>query len=342
MLINFARIYEKLFKSFSIYGDTNVVKELEENGIPYLMIIKRSWIFGLIISRILVVIFIIMLMNCYLVYKNFGNNTVTYVIIGILVFNILFWIYSVWSYLMRFKKIYGEKNIILKIKDLEEKLTKGDIAFERFFNQTIFNYILLFLITIYIVSNFIITGKVLKEGFWALANIALFIIQIFLASGMKKRFIDMQMDFNIITPKRVLFYNQSGMLMESQSIETRKIKTITCSYPNFIFSFFNLGNLAVSTEGDETARKEFSMFYVSSPVETVEEINSLIKEQFMLNQYLKQILKNLGTDICEWKNPENIAKIKMFLEEHGAQIKNDFNNGGDRIKKEIEEIYNIK
>lgn len=340
-MISFSKIYEAIFKSFKVDWDANVIKELEWNWINHLMIIKRSWIFWILLCRRLFVISIIAGINCYLLYLNFWDNTTTYVIISLLALNILYWIFSIIIYLTRFKKIFWNTNEIIEIWTLKEKLSKWARAFERFFNQTILNYFILIWIWIFILYTFIFWLVTTESGFWWLLNIILFWVQIYLSWKLKKRFTDLQMDFNVIIPWRILFYNQSWVLQNSQSIDSEKIKMIFSEYPNFISSFFDLGNIAISTEWDEADQRNFQMFYVKSPNKTVEEINKLINEWFVWSTYLEKILKKLKINQDEYKEERNLEKIKNFLDKNEIQVKKDYESWNEKVKKEIEEIYSL-
>ena len=60
---------------------------------------------------------------------------------------------------------------------------------------------------------------------------------------------DLEMDYNIVVPGKIIFVNQSGMLSSSQAVEGEKVKTVTAKYPSFISSFFQYGTIEIMTEG---------------------------------------------------------------------------------------------
>ena len=45
---------------------------------------------------------------------------------------------------------------------------------------------------------------------------------------------DLEMDYNIVVPGKIIFVNQSGMLSSSQAVEGEKVKTVTSKYPSWI------------------------------------------------------------------------------------------------------------
>ena len=64
--------------------------------------------------------------------------------------------------------------------------------------------------------------------------------------------IDMEMDYIIVTPDEVVFYNQTGFFNRSSfSIGAGKIKSIVVEKRGLVASFFNLGKIEILTEGDD-------------------------------------------------------------------------------------------
>ena len=81
-----------------------------------------------------------------------------------------------------------------------------------------------------------------------------------------KKYIDYKMDFTIITPKEVIFYNQSGLTNRTtRIIDTDKIKTVSKSQSGFIKSFFNYGELVFLSEWDTGEHWEIQLSRVHSP-----------------------------------------------------------------------------
>ena len=76
----------------------------------------------------------------------------------------------------------------------------------------------------------------------------LLFLQWILLGKYRKRMMDLEMDYNIVTPGKILFVNQSGMLSSSQAVEGEKVKTVTAKYPGWMASFFQYGNIEIMTE----------------------------------------------------------------------------------------------
>lgn len=97
-----------------------------------------------------------MVLNAYLISLNFKSDQITaYVLIGLLVFNIGYWIISIFVYFIQFRRAYGQRGRIVETDLLKRELEDGDVAFRKFFNQTIFNYFVLILMTGFIIYEII-------------------------------------------------------------------------------------------------------------------------------------------------------------------------------------------
>ncbi len=95
----------------------------------------------------------------------------------------------------------------------------------------------------------------------------------------RKHMIDLEMDFNVVVQGKMFFINQSGVLSNTQTLESDKIKTIKSTFPNALASFFNFGNIDILTEGDQGSLGAMQMFYVTSPAKVVNSIQTLLGEK---------------------------------------------------------------
>lgn len=276
-IINFRSAYEAIFKSFNVSADTELVSKLESDWIQKMIIIKRSWFFGLFISWMFVLMFIIMIANSYLIYVNFANFTVSWILISVLIFNILYRIFSVFLYFSKFKKIYWVRSVIVDTKVIKEHLNDWDLAFSKFFNQTIFNYFILVLITLFTAYEIVFVYWFNEVGFLWWLNIILLIVQMFLSTKFKKRMLDLEMDFAVVIPWKIILYNQSNLSRDVQTINSEKIKTITSKHAKLLWSIFDFGEITILTEWDEANMWEMTLQYIACPSETVYEINELLR-----------------------------------------------------------------
>ena len=276
MIINFRRLYEALFKSFNVAADTELVNRLESDWVNKLIILKRSWLFWLFISWKFIVMFLIMLANVYLVYLNFKDPTIAWIIIWVILFNILYWILSVLIYFSKFRRIYWVRSTIVDVPTIKVKLNEWDIAFTKFFNQTIFNYFVLIWITIFIAYQIIFVLWFTELWLYWWLNIFLLLTQIYISAKFKKRMLDLEMDFAIVIPWKIMFYNQSNLTRSVQTINSEKIKTITSKHARLVWSVFNFWDITILTEWDEANMWEMNLQYIASPSDTVYEINELL------------------------------------------------------------------
>ena len=165
------------------------------------------------------------------------------------------------------------------MKNLLEELKSGDGYFVRFFDQTILNqWIILGLIGWG--GYFYLTHGNNDWNYMILVDAGLLCIQWFLLGKYRKRMMDLEMDYNIVIPGKILFVNQSGMLSSSQAVEGEKVKTVSAKYPGWLSSFFQYGTIEIMTEGDSASMTgTMPMYYVTDPNETARLIQSLLEKQ---------------------------------------------------------------
>lgn len=214
MFINFSGIVSWMFKSFDISGDTKLLKKLEKNGTRFLMIIKKHWIYSILISWRAFFVFIIACINVYLlIFSKTNPDTITISIAILLSLNVVWWLIIVVVYIRRFYKIQGNKPYIEDIYFAIEKSEHSDEAFINFFNQTVLLLVFLFGITIF--TLFTSIGGVLISGSssfsFGIINAFLLIIQLGLFYGYLNAMINQEMDFKVVIPGQILFYNQRGV-----------------------------------------------------------------------------------------------------------------------------------
>jgi hypothetical protein len=110
-MIPFHKIYGYIFKSFNINSETEAVERLKDEGIKRIMIIKRSWIFGLAMIWAPILIIFIGFLNLYISYFSYSDKNLRYAILIGVSFSLLLFVFSVWSYLSHFRKIYDVPRI---------------------------------------------------------------------------------------------------------------------------------------------------------------------------------------------------------------------------------------
>ncbi|MGE4444420.1 MAG: hypothetical protein AB7E37_05515 [Candidatus Altimarinota bacterium] len=343
-MINFRSVVEFLFKSFDIAGDTKLIEKLEHDGVRFLMVIKRHWIYGILHSWVVIFVLAIAFINAYLLFSD-QNNTLMGSIIGVfLLGNVIYWTFIICLYLYRFYKIQGSEPHIEDIYTCIRKSKESDAIFTKFFNQTIFLLLILALITIFstftAISSLLVGGA---TGFGVGAiNVILLIVQVGMFSSYLVTMINQEMDFKIIQPGQIIFYNQRGVLGDSQNMNANKIKTMNTKYPGILGSFFNYGDILILTEGDQKDYGEMKMDYVGSPIKTVKEIQKVLNNDLDamekdVNLLLKRFKSQIGVE--DISSDENKEKLKIFLANNDKTIKEIFDNGDDETKREVKELY---
>jgi len=93
-----------------------------------------------------------------------------------------------------------------------------------------------------------------------------------------KSYIDYILDFVVVTPNTLIYYNQEWVLSRKwRTIDTEKIKTITVS-KNWLFrSIFNFWNIVVLSEWDEQWQWEINFSFVDDPDNLKMKILDIIK-----------------------------------------------------------------
>lgn len=246
-MFNFRKVYEFLFSSFRINRDTELAESLSVDGVRFVAIVKRAWIYGVFSALILIPVVAITGMNVFLLGKHFSWSTTGIVVATLLGMNVAYTVISSIRFLFEYRN--SRKNSIgtVDIELLKMDLEKDDTIFSALFNQLQTNlFFFIGIVIFYIFHVAIISG--FSTGIWAAIDIMFIGLQLFLLSKFILNMMNLEMDFMIAIPGRLYVINQKGMYAEVQTLDSEKIKTVKSSYPNFIASFFGYGNVEVLTE----------------------------------------------------------------------------------------------
>ena len=81
-----------------------------------------------------------------------------------------------------------------------------------------------------------------------------------------KKYIDYILDFVIVTPENLIFYNQEGIFSRKwRTIDVEKIKTITVNKNWILRSIFNFWSIVILTEWDEQWSWEINFSFIDDP-----------------------------------------------------------------------------
>ncbi len=197
-MFNFKRLYEFLFKSFLVGRDVEMVERFQKEGYDSILLIKRSWLYGLASLFWMVPLGIIGALNVYLIIEHFSKSnpdfgTVLAIFVGL---NIVGTLYSSFRYVWDFRKNYGSNAKITHTADLLARLKNGDNSFTRCFNQLQTNFLIFVLvIVVYVVHIFFFTNWDFK---FAILDVVCIFMQLFLIRRFIHLIIDLEMDFNVI------------------------------------------------------------------------------------------------------------------------------------------------
>lgn len=174
------------------------------------MIIKKHWIYSILISWRVIFVILIEISNVYLlVFSHPVTDLTTEIIAALLTINVIWWLIIVIIYIRRFRRIQGNKPYVEDIYFAIAKSKQSDAAFVNFFNQTILLLLLLIGITIFtVVSSIqnIFSGDTYFS--FGIINAVLLIIQLGLFYSYLNVMINQEMDFKVVLPGQILFYNQ--------------------------------------------------------------------------------------------------------------------------------------
>lgn len=93
----------------------------------------------------------VMGVNIYFIILNFSSPLVYYIMLGFIVINIVFSVFSGILYLYRFRNKHNKGSILTGVHDInlvKQAIIEEENIFSKFFNQITTNYFLFILITV--------------------------------------------------------------------------------------------------------------------------------------------------------------------------------------------------
>jgi hypothetical protein len=194
-------------------------------------------------------------------------------------FSLFLFVFSVVTYIVHFRKIYKTPTVRTDYAELIKELESWDKYFMRFFDQTVLNQIILLWLIIWCALSYVTH---IRES-WSMIiwiDVLLLFLQWFLLGRYRKKMIDLEMDYNIVIPGKIMFVNQSGMLSSVNTVEWDKVKSVSARYSGWLGSFFNFGTIEILTEWDnQSMTGTMPMYYVTAPNETGRLIQSMLNRE---------------------------------------------------------------
>jgi len=279
------KTYKLLFKWFIIEKDYNLLNKLKNDWIIELLIIKKSWIFWLLISWVLLFTIIIGVFNIIAIYnlsQFIWLDIILYIIIWIIIYSIISLIFNSIIFLIHFKKTYWNLNVIRDINKVINEINIWDKLFQKFFTNITINTFIFILTTIfyisiifYLYSNWNIEW--IEEIFYIILNIFLFILQIILMHHYRRRMINFNMTYDIVTNWEMFFISQKWFTSEIKTIEKDIIRTIDWKYSNnFLYWILDLWIIEIITIWWMEQLWTIDMTFINKPQKTAIQIKDML------------------------------------------------------------------
>jgi hypothetical protein len=168
--------------------------------------------------------------------------------------------------------------------------------------------------------------------------------QVWLFYSYLAKMINTEMDFKIVVPGQIIFYNQRWVLWSTQTMNANKIKTMNTKYSWLFGSFFNYWDIIILTEWSDTAVWEMIMDFTWNPTKTVKEIKKVLDKDFdLMEKEVNLLLKKFENTIWikDINSPENIEKLRIFVKNNEEMLKELYQKADEETKREMKELYVI-
>ncbi len=280
-MITFKKIYESIFHSFRVNGASILLWELKQEGIEKAIIVQRSWIYGLFVNIIVVILIILMIIQFYLKKEAYTSDIFFDTVSVVLFINTIGLIISGFFFLRFYKKNHKRLYSSLKWEkesEIEPIINIGDHVFTHFFNQMTGSYFIAIILLAINLYYYVFISPI-AFGFLSFGDVCISVIQVVLMAYYRRRIIDLQMDYIIVIPGRVYFIDQTWVYKRVQTLRWyANIRLITSSFPNFFASLLNYGSIEIITKNDFSVETNvFHMHYIDNPIEIVNQMNQFLK-----------------------------------------------------------------
>jgi len=267
---------------FAIDADTKILQELSEAWETKVFIVKKSKYFITLWSLpSLLIVVLTGMVNVFLFFTiNILGTTLQRLLAIVLASNIFFWLFTIFRYLHLYEKIYGIFTI-MPASDRIPILKQWDDLFRRFFNQTIFLVLVYILVSlVFGVSIFLNLEQIISpDWLGVLASLVLFLRQLHQVFLLLWRFINLEMDFVVVTREQLKHYNQVNLGLQTTALDADKIKTIKSVTSWWFRSFFDYGEVLILTEWDAVSQADIALTYIKKP-NTIEKLITELKQEW--------------------------------------------------------------
>lgn len=345
-MFDFSKFFEFIFKSFEIQGNSDLLKDLEsDDKVRFVVLLKRHIIYWIFESwRVIIVVLIALVNVALLTVFTKSMDLISWIIAWVIWVSISYWTYIIIKYFINIYKINWNHPHIEDIFSAISKTEKTEKIFKKFFNQTIFLFLLMWLVTVFTVfMSAYHTFYVKDTDYWVgILNAALSLIQLVFFSSYLPKMINQEMDFRVVIPGKLVFSNQNGFLSNSQTMLSSKIKTINTDFKSFLWSFFNYWEVHILTEWDSGMEGKMILDYTWAPNDTVKEIEKVLYNNLQaIEDEVNILLQKLNHEI--WienvDTKENMDKLIKYVKQNEQKLKDLYETADDETKREIKQLY---
>lgn len=311
-MIPFHAIIEWMFSWFKIDYDSKVLHDSVTSDDEHVFMIKKSSYFISLFNggRLLGILFIACAnIALLLIWKAFPIELIWGIVLWLSI-NILLWFWSIFEYLAVYDKNYGIFKI-MPARDRYPILENWDKQFARFFNQTLALILFYFLLMwVFIWWTIFYRDDVTQtEAALLLVNGFLLIFQYIQIQRSLLRFVNLEMDFTIVTEDQIKHTNQVWISFQSKSIDISKIKNIQVNKQWRIRSWLDYGEVGILTEWDAAWLPDLVLPYIRKP-ETVEALIYQIKNGDIIKEKKEENITIENTTIA-WETQTQPIQIEM-------------------------------
>lgn len=273
----FHKFYLKVFHSLDFNIENRLLHELEKQWVQNFLTIKRSWLYGLKISCLVLLAVLLLLINTYVSFFYFESIFMRIFIPAS--FLIVCWLllYDTISYLLFYKKTHTKAVIESDTKKLIQMSSLVNKYFIKFFNLSVFAnlFLLVVLIETLIFMFFFYQWDMV---YLLLIEIALIVFSSFLITKHRRLTMNLELDFWLVIKNYFYIINQTGLLSSKQIITAVNIKTVEWVYKSTFSSLFWFGDIKIFLEGNiPAAQWIITLNYIRDPRNTVDLINKVLE-----------------------------------------------------------------
>lgn len=276
-MIPFHKIYLKLFSSLDFDIERNLLNDFKKQEIWKFLSIKRSWIYALKLSFIIIFAVLLLVINSILgvtYFEHFLGAVLipaSFMIVSIFLLSDTLW------YMYVYKKTHMQPFIETNIDLIIERNERVNKNFIRFFNISIFTSILL-LITLLEALIFILFFYNGDYIYIIFIEIFLTIAASILVVKHRRLSMNLELDFWFVIPWYVYVIDQTWLLSSKQSIMWQNIKTVEGVYTWLLGSLLWYGDIKIYLEGNMPHEKGvITLDYIRNPRKTVDHINNILE-----------------------------------------------------------------